>query len=262
MADPTVVGEAYDAIAGEYDRLMAGDRWIRLILRRHFRRVFCAGQRVMDAGCGTGSDTLYLASLGVRVLAVDTSERMVAVLQKKLAEAGAALAALVDVRVGDVNQVLDQEAAASSKLVAPLDGVISSFAALNTVDLDRFAGAVGRLVRPGGRLILHLLAPGRRAARARPQVAAPTLRRVVIGGHDVAHFTPAASEVFTRFFARDFICRRAHALGFLVRPRFERRLPAPLVDALGAVETLLGAARPFRARGRFFVIDLERRSNT
>ena len=111
IADPTLVGDAYDAIASDYDRLMAGDRWIRLILRRYFRRLFRPGQRVMDAGCGTGSDTLYLASLGVRVLAVDASKRMIEVLREKLVEAGPRLAALVDVRVGDVNQVLETEEA-------------------------------------------------------------------------------------------------------------------------------------------------------
>jgi hypothetical protein len=50
-----------------------------------------------------------------------------------------------------------------------------------------------------------------------------------------------------------------YALGFLLRSELGRRLPAPLSDALGIAESVIGSSRLLRGRGRFFVLDLERR---
>ena len=60
---------------------------------------------------------------------------------------------LVTTEVGDIIEV-------TSRLKGPFDGVVSSFAALNTVDLERFGAVAAGLLRPGGRAILHLLSPG------------------------------------------------------------------------------------------------------
>jgi ubiquinone/menaquinone biosynthesis C-methylase UbiE len=43
---------------------------------------------VLDAGCGTGDNALYLASLGLSVLGVDVAETALAIARKKAAERG------------------------------------------------------------------------------------------------------------------------------------------------------------------------------
>ena len=68
-----------------------------------------------------------------------------------------------------------------------------------------------------------------------------------------------AAEVYRRYFADAFVLRGAYALGFLVRRSMETVVPGAILDVLGRVECTLGRVAPLVSRGRFFVLDLERR---
>jgi ubiquinone/menaquinone biosynthesis C-methylase UbiE len=60
--DPRLsVTAAYDAIAAGYDEQVRGDDWMRRKLHASFVRAFRPGERVLDVGCGTGIDALFLA---------------------------------------------------------------------------------------------------------------------------------------------------------------------------------------------------------
>lgn len=258
MHDRDRLGVAYDAIATEYDRRIVGDAWIRRTLWRHFDRVFGAGDRVLDAGCGTGIDAVHLAARGVRVTAIDVSEQMVARLRAKIA--GQPTAARIEVHVGGFVDV-------AARLDGPFDGLISSFAALNTVDLAAFARVAAGLVRPGGRMICHLLAPGHFRGlaslvdlwRGRPDQRLRESRAVDIGGQSVDHLSLGADEVHRRFFQRDFELRERYGLGLLARERLGRLLPPPMMDLVGALDRALGSWPVLASAGRFFVLDLQRR---
>jgi ubiquinone/menaquinone biosynthesis C-methylase UbiE len=258
------VAAAYDAVAAGYDDLVREDFWMRERLWAHYLGVFGEGARVLDVACGTGLDTLHLAALGRRMTGVDASPGMVAELRRKAAARG--LAKRLDVRVEDA-ACLDGWSAAS------FDGILSSFAGVNTVDLPRFAAAAARLLRPRGRAILHLLAPAAarprswwlrsRLGSASPHEATPAgppgELSVVIGGHRVRHARPAPADLYHCHFAADFALRRWYGLGWLWPRRFGRRCPPALLGSLGRLDAALGRWDPFRGRGRFFVIDLERR---
>ena len=47
------------------------------------RRVLCAGERILDLGCGTGELTLALQQRGCEVVGVDLSPEMVAAAREK-----------------------------------------------------------------------------------------------------------------------------------------------------------------------------------
>ncbi|HTS01260.1 MAG TPA: methyltransferase domain-containing protein, partial [Thermoanaerobaculia bacterium] len=113
------------------------------------------GLSVADVGCGTGLLTLGLAAVAGRVHAVDSSERMVRLAREKVRRAG----------LGNVT-VRKASAEDLPFADATLDGV---FAFHLLRHLPRPAEALaefGRVVKPGGRVVLVELEPhGHRALR-------------------------------------------------------------------------------------------------
>jgi SAM-dependent methyltransferase len=301
------VGLAYDAIAADYDAQVSGDDWMRQVLHAHYARAFCAGQRVLDIGCGTGIYAVFLAGLGVQVLGLDGSVEMIALAREKVGAGG--FAGQVDVRVlrieeiGRLREDLQQRGArgpfgedlrqygARGPFGEDLrqcgardpfgeesrhaegesfDGLISAFASLSSLpDLASFADDAAGLVKPGGRLILHLLNRfslwewlgylARRDLKAARKVGRLRSRRFVIGGQAVLHSLYFANEAYHRFFKRDFVCRDAYSLGALRPPHTLHRMPRPVVESLEWLDTRLGRLPLLRDAGRFFVLDLERR---
>lgn len=257
---PDEVAAAYDAIAADYDRLVEEDRWMRHVLWAHYDAVFKPGDRVLEFGCGTGLDTLHLAARGLRMVAVDASPGMIERLRAKLD--GDPHRQRIELRRGDVAEFAGWPEAS-------FDGLVSAFAAVNTAgDLASFAAAAGRLLRPGGRMVLHLLAPAGlwerwQAASEAGLVAARNLRRrrertVAIGGRPVRHRVATPAEA-RRLLSGAFRLRRAYGLGFLWPQAASRRIRPEVAYVLGRAEARLGSLWPLLGWGRFFVLDLERR---
>jgi ubiquinone/menaquinone biosynthesis C-methylase UbiE len=256
MSNAERIGAAYDTVAADYDRQLEPARWIRRVLWRHFDRLFQPGDRVLDLGCGTGIDAIHLARRQVRVTAIDASPQMLARFRAKLVAESAQ--ANVEVRLGGIADL-------AAELSGPFDGIISSFAALNTVDLSALAPQAARLLRPGGRLICHMLStrygrsPLARIFGRPSDAVAPDVKTFDVGAEPLGHLTVEPDDLYRRFFAGTFVRRRCYALGLLVSGRMDSRLPEPLLDFVGRVESIIGAAAPLVSRGRFFVLDLERR---
>ena len=255
-----VVGRAYDAIADTYDEQVRGDDWMRRVLHAHYLRLFAAGDRVLDVGCGTGIDALFLARHGVRVVGIDASPGAIDQLRSKLARAG--LTDLVEARVLEIE-------ALSELGDNRFDGLISAFAALNSVaDLQRFSEDAARLIRPGGRVVLHMLNrfslwewlgyAMRGDVHAASRVGRLRIRQFTIGGHPIEHTLYFADEVYRAVFKRRFILRRRYGVGAVRPPHTVRRLPRRVVEALERLDTRSGTWPLLSDAGRFFVLELER----
>ena len=256
------VGDAYDTIAAGYDEQVRGDDWMRRKLHAHYARVFAPGRRVLDVGCGTGIDARYLAGLGIDVVGIDASAEMIARLRQRLAGEQAGGRARIESRVLQIES-LGQLGG------APFDGIIAAFASLSSVvDLGRFAADAARLVRPGGRMIVHMLnrfslwewlgCLWRRDFAAAASVGRSPTRSFVIGGQPVAHSVFFARMAYS-YFEPGFVLREAYALGWVRPPHTVQRLPWRLVHALEWADMRLGGLPLVRNAGRFFVLDLERR---
>ena len=253
--------EAYEALAPDYDRQVQGDGWMRDVLWDRYARLFCAGQTVLDLGCGTGIDAIFLARRGIRVVGIDASPAMIAQSRAKLA--AAELEDLADLRVMDIARVGSLPAAA-------FDGIICAFAALSTqAGLDEFAASIARLLVPRGILVVHLLNRWSlwewlgllRSSRfgAARRLGRNPVRNFIIGGRTVPHYLYHPGATYARFFQSDFALRRAYGIGILRPPHTVQRIPSVIVSRLDRLERPLRGLRPFRDWGRFFVLELERR---
>jgi cyclopropane-fatty-acyl-phospholipid synthase len=104
------------------------------------------GMRLLDIGCGWGGMVLHAARHhGVQAVGVTISVAQAELARKRVVDAG--LADLVEIRVEDYRDVHD----------GPYDAV-SSIGMFEHVGVDHLAeyfGQIGRLLRPGGRLLNH-----------------------------------------------------------------------------------------------------------
>ena len=252
---------AYDAKAADYDAQVRGDAWMRDVLWDRYAQLFSAGQSVLDVGCGTGIDGLFLAERGIHVLGIDSSAAMIAEARSKLA--GTQLEGLLELRAMDVCDI-------DSLPRGAFDGLISAFASLSTaVDLSGFAASAARILRPRGHVLVHLLnrtslwewlglVRSRRIGAAR-RLGAYSVRTFTIGSRSVPHHVYRAADAYGQFFSAQFALRRAYGIGILRPPHTVRRVPSPVVAGLDRLERPLRSVRPFRDWGRFFVLELEKR---
>jgi SAM-dependent methyltransferase len=135
--------DAYDAIYADKDYAGECDL-VETVLRRHHVGV---PARILDLGCGTGRHAVELARRGHQLVGVDRSADMIALAERRSAEAGVA----VRWEVGDVRSV---------SVGGVFDAALLMFAVLGYQTSDADALAVlrnaRRHLRDGGVLVLDV----------------------------------------------------------------------------------------------------------
>jgi len=101
-----------------------------------------AGQRVVDFGCGSGSNTVLLAGRGAHVWGIDISEDLLRLAQRRLTVSG---------RDGGATFI----AGSAHDMPFPDSSidVVFGMAILHHLDLDKVSREVRRVLKPGGRAI-------------------------------------------------------------------------------------------------------------
>lgn len=128
-----------------------------------------AGDRVLDAGTGTGILAAYLGRLGARVLTFEQDPEFAAVARENMAVAE--VADTVDVRTGDVLDAIDGDGTAAD--VGPFDLVT-----LDTADAPAVVERAPDLLVSGGYVVVY--SPFVESARAAASAARDAgLREVV-----------------------------------------------------------------------------------
>jgi len=149
-ATMATVREHYDEVLSQHYSRMFGDFEAKVaeqqaLLERLGTRARQGGSVAVDLGCGSGFQSIALARLGFRVLAIDFSRRLLDELN------GRARGLSVVATAGDIRDVAGL-APSGVEVVACMGDTLSHLERLE--DLDRvFEGAAGRLAA-GGRLIL------------------------------------------------------------------------------------------------------------
>ncbi len=229
----------FDKLAEHYDVLWSDSpigRHQRQAVWRRLDPLFQRGDRLLDAGCGTGTDAMHFTERGVTVHGVDASGEMVRIARRR----GLEVRHLTIERLHEIG--------------GRYDGVLSNFGALNCIaNLEPVARTLALLVRPRGHLAICLagpccawetlyylrrLQPGKAFRRWHPggcptslgvRVQYPTIRRLA------------------RTFHPEFRLRRWYGIGLLVPPSYVGGLPEKAIASLAAADCKLAHLPVLRA---------------
>ncbi|MEA2662438.1 MAG: demethylmenaquinone methyltransferase / 2-methoxy-6-polyprenyl,4-benzoquinol methylase [Chloroflexota bacterium] len=183
----------FDRIAARYDFL---NRVLSFGTDIGWRRQALAsadvrtGMTVLDVGAGTGDLTFAAVSRGARVLAIDLSPGMLAVLARRSTDAQR-----------DRIQCLVGSAERLPLPDASVDRIVSGFTVRNIGDLAASLGEFRRVLRPGGRAVVLELSHPPNAAFARLysfyfERVAPAVAALLGGDREAYRYLPRSLRPF------------------------------------------------------------------
>ncbi|MEZ5294284.1 MAG: class I SAM-dependent methyltransferase [Vicinamibacterales bacterium] len=241
---------AFDLVADDYDRLADGALFLAQRARARAALVewLPARSRVLEIGCGTGLDAVFLAEAGMDVVACDPSSEM------QRLTAGRALRAGVVDRVRVLDCGLEGLPAFLDALGAEFDAIVSNFGALNCVaSLDALGVVAAGHLRPGGAALLTVMGRAcllEMAYFALTRRPAQALRRrqdhvmVPVGGIDVPTYYHSL-EALGRALGPDLMRAQVRGLGVLLPPPYLeprwRALPPAVRAAARAADRVVAS---------------------
>jgi SAM-dependent methyltransferase len=218
------VARAFDGIAADYDRRYTGNPSMRLMRKRVWKALharIAEGHRILELGCGTGEDAVFLAESGCEVVATDCSPKMLECASRKCSLHG------LEKRVRFELARMDGSFALSNQRETRFHGILSNFGGLNTVkDLASLDRPLHDLLEPGGWFIATVMGPfclwDWVIEILRFRFAAARTRRpvdggpVTLGGIAIPCYFPSLNGFLTAF--GSFELERCEALGLLLPP--------------------------------------------
>lgn len=262
--------DEFDNIAEEYDVHIFGNKVNSLLRERSvhlMKRVFKGKKRLLEIGCGTGTETIELMRMGFEITATDISSRMLDQLKLKARDEGLEeQLELVRVKAGEISSLsLGRE--------GPLfDGIYSNYGALNCEEnIQGISPQISSLMREGcyfvagiyNRLcISEILAY---ALTFQLTKAIDRTKRFSMEGHsrfciDVYSYTPGE---FYSFFKGHFFLRSIEGVPVIIPPsnlvNYVEKFSSHF-DLISKIDRRIGSIWPFKYLGDHFLMVMEKRN--
>jgi 2-polyprenyl-3-methyl-5-hydroxy-6-metoxy-1,4-benzoquinol methylase len=146
---------AFDAVAGAYDADFTHSRlgvWLRDTVRDYIP--FRADDHILELGCGTGEDALWMGRHEIRVTATDSSSEMLSRARRKIESVG--LSSIVSLAQLDMNRISEHTDDDNIRY----DGVFSNFGGINCVeDRTKLARYLAERIHSGSKVVLVVMSP-------------------------------------------------------------------------------------------------------
>ncbi len=143
-------GDPFSEVASEYDRSFSDKPYVRALRARVQRTMserFAHSGTILELGCGTGIDAVFLAAQGYRIIATDPSKGMIQMATRRAAAAGKEIC-FMQLRAEELSCIRSNS----------VDGILSNFGALNCVsNLETVLHESNRILRDNGVFILTLI---------------------------------------------------------------------------------------------------------
>lgn len=256
----------FDELAGDYDERELQNP-IRQLMRARslslLEETFPSGAKLLDVGCGTGTEAISLAKRGCILTAIDSSPHMLEVLSARARAAGVSIRPRL-LKAGELSALSGEGA---------FDGAYSSFGALNTeASIGEPIKGLARLVRPGGRIVLSVMnrwcvsEMALLLARGRPGPAFRRLRpslNVTVGSTSVEVRYPSWRQM-RQALQQDFRVLRVQALPLFLLPYAWPALAGHrrLYHLVARLDRFLAPHRPWAWLGDHLLVVAERRADT
>jgi SAM-dependent methyltransferase len=143
------------------------------------------GGRVLDAGCGTGENTLLAASLGAGAVGVDVSSRAIEQARDKAASRG----------LGARFEVADALSLADLGLTFDTVIDIGLFHSLDDDSQARYVASLASVLRPGGRCYLMCFSDRQPGDYGPRRISQDQLRAAFSDGWTIVSIEPDAFDV-------------------------------------------------------------------
>jgi ubiquinone/menaquinone biosynthesis C-methylase UbiE len=131
------ISEQYDGFAEKYSEVFFDNNQDSINVYFDYFDDSLKGKKVLDLGCGTGSDLAEMQSRGASIFGIDASKEMVRIARETLPDA--------DIKVGVFENIPFPDQS--------FDIVISKWAFQTSPDIDPIYSEIARVLKPNGQLI-------------------------------------------------------------------------------------------------------------
>lgn len=175
------VQEAYDQWSGQYDTNQNKTRDLEaLSLRQTLSGLRC--KRILEIGCGTGKNTAWLQTITDEILAVDLSDKMLAVAKNKITSEQ------VQFQQADITQNWDFA-------TGPFDLITFSLVLEHISDLQAVLHKAYRVLEPGGKAYIGELHPFKQYNGTKARFDTEQgIQVVTCFNHHISDFTSSAKQ--------------------------------------------------------------------